>query len=64
MTFQIRFSFLRFMSSKSILAVNYPIINVSASVSSHIETVSIFVILYFAIQKIIMIDIFCVALHL
>jgi len=52
------------MSSKSILAVNYPIINVSASVSSHIETVSIFVILYFAIQKIIMIDIFCVALHL
>ena len=50
------------LSSKSILAMNYQIINVSAFFSSHIETVSIYVILYFAIKK-IMIDICYLAPH-
>lgn len=56
-------AFLRFISSSSILSMNYPIINVTAFLNCYIETVSIFVIFYSVIQKIIMKDTCYVALH-
>lgn len=52
--FQIIFRFLRFISSNSILSMNYLVINVSAFLNCCIAIVSIFVIFYFVIQKIIM----------
>jgi len=63
MAFQILFRFLRCISSNSVPSMNYPIINVSAFLNCYIETVSIFVIFYFVIQKTIMKGICYIALH-